>query len=178
MNLWILLIPLLSAAIGGVTVALGSRWMLQKVFQRDRVATALSLFLQELDADSELQKALDKIEWQNEIQGLLEKRLELLVLIFKQQIPMASMVLTPTLTEKLNLLATQEIIKIVPDLKRLLAEKLQNGFLKDTLATKMIGLDLHKFEQIYFPLLQKGAFLASLFGFSVGLLQLALFYYI
>lgn len=174
MNGWLLCIPLLSAAIGGGAVAIGGRKMFHMLSQRKFVDVVLEEFFAEADFISDLKKIVGGVDWEAEMAPFLDKKLENLVYVFKQQIPMAAMVLTPALTEKLNVLAKQEILKIAPDLKKLFLEKLSDRAVRNVIREKMLAADLEGIEKFLISLLKKWTLAASFGGFLVGILQLLL----
>ena len=63
------------------------------------------------------QEKLKNIDFHEDLDLLLEKHLDELVIIFKNQIPMANMFLTPPLVLKLKTKTKEEMLKMVPELK-------------------------------------------------------------
>jgi uncharacterized membrane protein YheB (UPF0754 family) len=100
-------LPFVSAFIGYLASLLTVA-MLFKSYKSNTVADKL------IDA---LMHELKKIDLEADLDELLEKHLIEFIGTLKQQIPMASMFLSGTLSDKLKNLAKQEFIKMLPELK-------------------------------------------------------------
>jgi len=92
---------------------------------------------------------IENINLEDKIQGALNKRLDTLLDVFKNEIPMASMVLTPVLTEKLNKLASKELIKIIPEIKASIAG--QALLIDDALCNKLKTINPDLLIEAFFP---------------------------
>lgn len=104
-----------------------------------------------------------------EVEELIDKKLEVLVIVFKQKIPMAATFLVGGLLEKLKSSAKIELLKIAPELKEHCKENFLEKykfddafyFLKDQIPKKVY----------YSFLFRIGLFYGAL-GFMFGLIQL------
>lgn len=110
-----LLLPLAGAIISLITAATGLLWLRHLVL---RTSKDSEIFLTEL-----ARKKLPLEMWidgsiEREIESLIDKQLERLIGVFKEQIPMTSMFLTKSTEEKLKGQAYQEMIKMVPYIKQ------------------------------------------------------------
>lgn len=107
MTLIFCIFPLIGALIGYVTTYFTVA-MLFKSYQSktvaDKLIEALMVKLKEMDLKADLDE-------------LLDKHLTEFVITLKQQIPMASMFLTGTLSERLKNLAKEEFIQMLPEFK-------------------------------------------------------------
>ena len=68
---------------------------------------------------------IENLNFREEFDLLVDKHLDALVIIFKNQIPMASMFLTDSLTQKLKTKTKEEMLNMVPELKQKILEKLE-----------------------------------------------------
>lgn len=99
--------PLLGALIGYLTTYLTVAMLFKSYKSKtvaDKLIEALMVKLKEMDLKADLDE-------------LLDKHLTEFVITLKQQIPMASMFLTGTLSERLKNLAKEEFIQMLPEFK-------------------------------------------------------------
>lgn len=95
---------------------------------------------------------IDENELQEDLKSLVDKHLDDLVNAFGRQIPMSSMFLTGSLAAKLRVQAREEILKMTPNLKEKLIERLSQKI---------------KAKQYFL----KACALGGCVGFIIGLLQ-------
>jgi hypothetical protein len=108
-----------------------------------------------------LMTKLKSIDLESDLDELLEKHLVEFILILKQQIPMAAMFLSGTLTDKLKSLAKQEFIKMLPELK----DKIWTRFSSNlTFIEVMIRQSVSK-------KMRRISLIAACIGFLIGCLQ-------
>jgi len=148
--------PVLGAIIGCLSSIL-TVTMLFKSYKSSQVADklmeALMLKLKAMDLHSDLDE-------------LLEKHLIEFIGTLKQQIPMASMFLTGTLSDKLKNLAKEEFIKMLPELKDKIWIRFSSNFsfieimIKESISKRM----------------RRIALLSALVGFLIGCLPLLTLY--
>lgn len=103
---------------------------------------------------SSLVLKLKEIDLHSDLNSLLDKHLTEFISTLKQQIPMAGMFLTSTLTEKLKGQAKEEFMKMLPELK----EKIWQRF----------SHDLSFMENMIRESIAKRMFKVSLYGALVG----------
>jgi hypothetical protein len=167
------LIPLLGIAIGFLTVRLGTyllfRWTKTEAF----AAQMTRMILNEVNLEAMIRDGVAAINLPEELEGLLEPQLDKLVTAFKLQIPMASMFLTPTLTDKIKDIARSEIIKMLPDIESKIVERLQKRDYESLISRKIAGIDWDKIQKSISGDLAKASFAAGALGGVIGLVQLA-----
>lgn len=97
------MLPVFSALIGGLAVMVAC-WQLKKHLQ--------IVFKETIDPAN---PSADQVDL--EISGLIKKHLDEVVLVFKTQIPMASMFISQAREEKLKTQALHELTKAIPAIK-------------------------------------------------------------
>lgn len=110
---------------------------------------------------------LKEIDLHSDLNGLLDKHLNEFIVTLKQQIPMAGMFLTSSLTERLKGQAKEEFMKMLPELK----EKIWQRFSSDlSFIENMIRESIAK-------RMLKVSFYGALVGFCLGGLQFLIIYF-
>lgn len=171
-------IPALGAFIGIGTVYSLYTYATLTLTSPSHVKIISEELLDNLNVEGLLKNEISKIDWEANISPLLHKKMERLFELFKQQIPMASMVITPQLTAKLTDLATPELLKLVPELQDMLMNKVNAETIKEKISEKLSSIDSVVLHKIAAPLLQKSYIFASLLGFIIGCIQLVIAVYI
>lgn len=111
-----------------------------------------------------LQNLKNKLDPREEIDDLLDDKLEDFIADLRSQIPMGSMLFTEALSKTIKGIAKKEILKMIPDIK----ERLLDRFSKEV-SLKNIELGILRSE-LYFIILY-----GALIGFVLGLLWIFLF---
>jgi len=98
---------------------------------------------------SSLVLKLKEIDLHSDLNGLLDKHLTEFVSTLKQQIPMAGMFLTSTLTEKLKGQAKEEFMKMLPELKEKIWQRFSHdlsfmeNMIRESIAKRMVKVSLY-----------------------------------
>jgi len=124
----VLWFPLYCALVGGLAVGLPLALILFTRLRDSLIENISAAFWNHLDLQAIVEQKLDNDVFDAEVELLIDKKLDDLVLVFKQQIPMASTFLVGGLVDKLKAKSKAEIIKMVPDLKRNLVIRMKRGF--------------------------------------------------
>lgn len=130
-------------------------------FYRGRIQSRVKNELKELEI--KIRHKLEAVNFQSEAALLLDERLDRLIFTLRQEIPMASLVLSGKLIQKLKTQAQDEILKIMPELKQKLIERLAAELDVGHFFEKMGD----RFWKQYFSTI---AYWAALIGFFVGFL--------
>lgn len=91
-----------------------------------------------------LGKKLETEEAQIAMNDILEIKLEELMNNLRNQIPMGSMLLTPALTGKIKEVAKEEIVKMLPDLKERLMNRLTSSLHIESILWPMLKIECFK----------------------------------
>jgi len=114
---------------------------------------------------------LQSDQFDQEVEELIDHKLDDLVMVFKRQIPMASTFLTGGLLIKLKASAKVEIVKMIPDIKAKLLLRVRRDMksthLFDQHADCINVKRIDRYCLIY-------ASIGALIGFLLGLVQLAI----
>lgn len=126
---------------------------------------------------------LDSGDMETQVQPILDTRLDHLVDTLKVKIPMANMFLTGPMVEQLKAVAKEELIKIIPDIKNLLVEKLREGNQLDLLLNQCIyqGLRLFLVQSIQPKVsvwLTKACAYAVTGGLVLGVIERLIYYFV
>ncbi len=155
-------IPFLDALILGLAVYLTNLWFFRKANLWPLVAQTIATL------EDQLHRKLEAADIHMDVDSLLEQRLEALILLLKQQIPMASMLLSGSLAEKFKGQAKVEILKMLPSLKQRLLDRL----------SEEVDIKEWVLKQIQEFAIEKQALrivlYAALLGFLVGLINVAI----
>jgi hypothetical protein len=156
------ILPLLDALIMGLVVYSAIHWYFRMNRLRPLIAHAMD------SLEEQLHRKLENADIQADVDALLEQRLDALILIFKQQIPMASMLLSGALAEKFKGQAKEEILKMLPGLKQRLLDRF----------SKEVDIKEWVFTQIREFAIEKQArrvsLYAALLGLLIGLINVAI----
>lgn len=130
-----------------------------------------SSLIETADLNEAIHKKVENGEFDAELEGMIDRKLDDLVLVFKRQIPMASTFLTGTLVVKLKASAKEEIVKMIPEIKEKLLLRISRDFNPNQLIEDRIQhLDfslLDRYSIIY-------AFVGAFIGLVLGMVQLAI----
>ena len=118
--------------LGGILISSSILWMFRLYMHRQT-----GPLLQRLE--EEFKKILDDSRLDEEVQDLMDKRLDDVIAAFKVQIPMAGMLIGKARENSLKEAAMVELMKLVPSVKDKLAEKVVIG----DKAKDMIDHNLH-----------------------------------
>lgn len=135
-----LLIPLYGALTGWCAVYLPLSYVRYSRKKRAILKGVAASLPKSVEMSHGLESKLDNDIFNAEIDVLIDAKLDDLVLVFKQQIPMASTFLVGNLVEKLKGSAKGEIIKMIPGIKdKLVQQAFEKYFLKFCVAGASIG---------------------------------------
>ena len=154
-----LLLPLIDAALLALVAFLAMRWF----FRKEKLMPIIAKVMNSLE--EQLQRKLEAADINMEVDSLLEQRLDAILLSLKQQIPMASMLLSGALADKFKGQAKGEILKMLPGLKERLLERLSKEInLKEWVLGQVQELASKK-------LALRCIVYAALIGFLMGLIN-------
>lgn len=174
MLLPLLTIPALGALISVITVYSVYRAVFSIFFNSKHLKIITAKLLSNFNIEELVQSEISKIDWEKGLSPLLQKKMEHLLDLFKQQIPMAAMIITPQLTVKLTDLATPELLKLVPELQTMLLDKIDADKIKERICEKLSEIAPQTVHQIAAPFLLKACICACILGFAIGCIQLAI----
>lgn len=141
----IYILPFIDAFLVWLLIRLAAKPLMKRFFDRQPLKHKLQ----------EKLKSADLVAY---AEPLVEKRLEAFLQNLKEQIPLASMLITSNLVTKMKEQGKGEILKMVPEVKRTLIEKLdEEGVLDLTPITD--------------PLIEKGAWVGAALGFCLGVVH-------
>ena len=149
MKFWLFLLPFIEGGLLSIIFYLGIKIFLFKKVN----ATSIKKELVNKILQSDLSVG---------IEPLLDKRLDLVVENFKQEIPMASMFLSGALANKFKNKGKSEILKMLPEVKTFLIEKFLQDFELDTLMPSPSTLA------------KKMAFCGAILGFILGAIHVGI----
>lgn len=141
------LLPTLGAFIG-VSTVLMTYYILWRTLEKNR-AKIIQNFTQKLDT----------VELQGEFHKILDDKLESFMENLRNQIPMGAMLLTHALSLKVKALAKEEILKMLPDVKERLLQRLTNETRIEIILWRTLRVELYRIL-IY----------GALLGFILGLI--------
>ena len=146
--------------LGGIVISCCVLWMFRAYLHRQSGPLLKRL-------EEEFKKILDDDRLDQEVQCLIDKRLDDVITAFKVQIPMAGMFIGKTRENSLKEVAMAELMKLIPSVKDKLKEKVVIG----ERAKEMVDSYLSSARWQQFCL-------AALVGASFGLLEaVALMYF-
>lgn len=183
MLIFLLLLPFISAAIGGLS-AYFSLYLLmrpQKIPQEHLIETLVDFTDKHFDIEAIVRQTIEEIDLKGEMEGLLDKHLNDLVLIFKKQIPMGGLFLTESLTGRLKTQTKDEIVKMLPELKNKVAGRLlsnfdQREFFKKKLQVWSTLLFQEIAGKVFKQEIGRLSLCGALLGFIIGLIILIIGY--
>lgn len=111
-----------------------------------------------------MESQLGKIESSVELESLVEEKLEGFMQNLRMQIPMGAMLFTPALSEKIKTLVREGLLKMLPDLKKKVIERVSRE-----IQVEKVLLDLLKPE--IFKVLTCNALLGFLVGVVFSLIN-------
>jgi hypothetical protein len=168
-----LLIPIYGAVSAFFIVMITGYFLTKSEKGKQIVNELANSILCDADISQILSSKLDTDLLDDEVEAVVDKKLDDLVLIFKQQIPMASAFLSGSLVGKLKSSAKVELLKDVPELKKRFIERMKNelddGTVVEELKDKLTWLCCRSF-------LMKVGGVACMIGALLGLLQVAWMY--
>ena len=157
------IIPILDALILGLIVYLSGRWF----FRMENLKPLIARTMDSLE--EQLHRKLEAADINMEVDSLLEQRLDALILLLKQQIPMASMLLSGALAEKFKGQAKVEILKMLPNLKQKLLDRLSHEIdIKEWVLKQIQEMAIEKQILRY-------SLYAALIGLVVGIINIIIF---
>jgi hypothetical protein len=123
----------------------------------------------------EIEAQFEGIDWVKELDPLIDKRLDSYIEQIKQKIPMAGMFLSGEIVKTLKGQGKEEIYKMIPELKSLLAEQIATRVdVKQFVQNKVAELD---FNVLFKPLektLAIVSFAGAVAGFILGCIEVFL----
>lgn len=127
--------------------------------------------IQKIPLEAILNGILSKESSKQEIELLLDKRLDQLIQTLKLQIPMGGMFLTGALAEKMKALAKEEILKMLPEVSGMIAGKIK----KQNDLPQLIFDKLELYSGAHVKLLLIISISGALFGFLLTLIHNVIF---
>ncbi len=177
----ILLLPLLSALIGWLSVTLALRVILHSLRKHrlDWAEQISSAILTDLAPPEEIIASLSSVDISDKLANLLPERVQTVLDRFKEATPMVGMFLNETVSDKIKKMVIEEIKKEWPTLQRSMTSAVIERFdLKAALAQKIHSIPTEQIEQtikkVAEPRWQQLAWSAAALGFVIGLLQAGL----
>jgi hypothetical protein len=166
-----ILVPLYGALIGWFAVYLPFSYLRYSKRKEAVIKEAAASLFKTAEISKMVESKLDNDLFDAEIEELIDQKLDDLVIVFKQQIPMASTFLVGNLVEKLKASAKNEIIKMVPDMKGKLMQRAKRELDPDSLLADVATIvDGERFERYFLKFCTAGAGV----GLGFGALQLAM----
>ncbi|MEM1282526.1 MAG: hypothetical protein AAGG81_03130 [Chlamydiota bacterium] len=121
-----------------------------------------------------LEQQIDKEIFESEVEEVIDDKLDDLVLVFKQQIPMASTFLVGSFVEKLKKSAKLEILKIVPDIREKFVNRMKVGHFDEQVVDKLVAsITWSSFK----PIVKHIVLVSAISGYLLGLIQVAWMYF-
>lgn len=148
--------------------------------RRDALATSLAdVFERELVSSQEIAGHIEHLDMEGEVGALLDQRLGAFVGGLKEKMPMVSMFLTDSLSEKLAAGLKEEVIKELPQLKNRISTQLEEKLdIKTLIEDKIQKFSILKLEKIVMRVatreLKAIEILGGVLGFLIGLIQVGL----
>ncbi len=106
--------------LGGMILSCGVLWIFWAILQR-RSGPLLERL------DEEFKSILDDSHLDEEVQGLIDKRLDDVIMAFKVQIPMAAMFIGKARENSLKEVAMKELLNLIPSVKDKIKDKVVVG---------------------------------------------------
>ncbi|MGE3954306.1 MAG: DUF445 domain-containing protein [Parachlamydiales bacterium] len=187
-------IPIVTALIGWLTNVIAVKMLfhprepircfgllLQGVIPKRREVLAHSLadlFDRELVTKNELLQKLEGIEIEEEVEKLIQERSHGFIEGMKKQMPMLSMFLSDSVLEKVAEDLKDELVKVLPDIKKRVGRHVERELdLKTMIQEKIASFSVQKMERIIMKVatreLRAIELLGGLLGLIIGLIQVA-----
>ncbi len=159
-------------------------WRVQGVIPKRRKEIAQSIartIEKELLSSDDLAKALSGLDWESEIERMVEEVIEHRFSSRFMQLPIVGVV-SEGLKSKIKLAVTRDIIRQVDRKKGTLAAKVKENIdVKDLLVTRIDNLDLMRFERLLTDFIARELkhleYLGGVMGFIIGIFQSLLTYF-
>jgi uncharacterized membrane protein YheB (UPF0754 family) len=179
-------LPLLGALIGASAVILSYWLFFSKIIslRKNELVQLFSDFIvKRLQIDELLRKKLDEANFKDYVEDLINQQLDNFINVLKQQIPMGGTFLTGALASKLKSQGREEIMKMLPELKRHLTEKLANAIDVKELLNEMTHADAtpelkRNLLLLFRADIRRLICYGALIGFGVGLLESLFFLWV
>jgi uncharacterized membrane protein YheB (UPF0754 family) len=181
MIIYLYLIPFLNALMVWMVITILINFLLKYVFPSKKELIYQKI-LQAMEKEwnrsgNPLLENIEKLDLEEELSPILDKRLDLLIDNLKLHIPMGGLLLAETLTSKVKHRIKMEILKALPEVKKSLRNKVQKEFnLLPFMEERIRSYDLKQIEKMIYQhgkqqILQlKG--LGAVIGFIFGLIEL------
>ena len=183
MKLCFFLVPLVIAFLGWLSIRLLLNLLLRWIIPNEEAAIRKLMIqkLQEIVESHSLSSKIQQLDLESEVSPLLDQRLNHLVEQLKGQIPMGEFFLTGSIAERLKVLAKDEILQILPEVKTHLIEKIEREYnFKQIIEDEVNRLDLADLD-FYIKNemrwgLRKLSALGALIGYLLGFFEILLLY--
>ena len=191
-------IPVVTALIGWATNVIAVKMLfhprypidlgfmkIQGLVPKRRPALAKSLATlidRELLSVSELVEEFNQIDIESEAEGMLDERLDAFIERVKVSIPMSVMFLTPDVIETLKEQASDELLKMIPQVKERIAQGLHDDLnIQEFVEEKIRNFSVRKMEEITMNIATKELktieVLGGVLGLAIGVIQVVLMTY-
>ena len=187
MNYWLLLIPLLSAFIGWITIGLAIKLLFRpyypkKIFgfslqgilpaQKMQIARQAGNYVAQQFSLAGLEQKINDPKNFAAVKPLIETHIDdFLRNKLKEQMPMISMFIGDKTINSLKTIFIQEIETLFPQVMQQFAGNLKNEFNPEQMVvSKITSISPQQLETAFYQNMKKEMRIASLFGTAIGLL--------
>lgn len=149
--------------LGGIIAGAVLLTFLAFLLQKGRISTLLRSNL--LNAEA-LSRLMEQMEWENELDPLIDKQLDALTASLKQKNAMISMFLTPAVVDPLKEEGKAKLLEMAPAVEEKLAKYASSSEVAEKLETHL----KQWIKQKMGLLLASAMLLGAIFGFFAGIL--------
>ncbi len=165
--LWI---PLYSAFVGMLSMFLPLAFIFYSAKGFQFFRRVCSGFFADVDFEEIVEDKLDNDVFDAEVELLLDQKLDDLVLVFKREIPMAGTFLVGGLVQKLKRSAKGEILKMVPEIKQRLLQRMKKDLDSQMIVNLIIeSVQVSRLTKYIALLCLAGGFIGFLLGLPLAI---------
>jgi uncharacterized membrane protein YheB (UPF0754 family) len=151
--------------------------------QKKLAASLAEIIEKELVSVTDLTAKFDAIDLEKELDPVVDRFIEGLLKRIIGSIPMAGMFLQGGMGNQLKVLGKQELVKFLPELKEMISKKMHAEYdLRGFIEERIASFSLDKLEEIVMHVARKELrtieVLGGVLGLLIGLLQMALMYWL
>jgi uncharacterized membrane protein YheB (UPF0754 family) len=135
------------------------------------------MFEKELLSGDDLLALFEKVDFEKELEGLIDDKIGVFMTRLKQEIPMAQMFLQGSLEESLKKKGKKALLEMAPEVKRHLGERLGDLYdVRFLVEEKLKAFSVERMEKIVLQVASKELrtieYLGGVLGFAIGILQI------
>ncbi len=165
-----ILFPLLGALLGWLIIRFLLWLCMPSSFSKDILKKVPSLFKGKKIPPQVIQKQLDKVDWHQELDSLVDQKLNLFIENLQKRIPMVGSLLKGPLADSLKGQAKEQFADMIPEMKAKMASQMSDKLDLEALLEEQLPkmIDPDHMEEILLSEMKRPIIKMSVFGASVG----------